>query len=486
MNGARARSGHEPARGDEEREIEIDVIDVLLPCRNFAITYKVADLGKVSLTSEFLMRLVHSVEGIPEGEAAAYFGFSDSEIAFVVSDLEALGYLERREGSLWLTLAGRELFKPGSDTPEIYEVERRSERHGFDLIALAPTEYSSLSPFDAALPELPSSPDRVANASHAVRMAFRRHFDSLVRRATNAPLKQSLYSVDSVTALNRYATPVPVRVRAKASLPGIVEPDLSEKWTRYDLDDRTDVVESAAAFLKACRITSGSYDDVAFQELARVAPDALADYYKDGAFRRGSFYREAIRRAGDLRADRPTILLVGTLFTDRNGGRLKRSIDYAVQRSEKSLAPLFFWHPPGVPSWGATRRLPLSLDAVRESVSSTESLRRVNSVGITHERPPRHLDKAFDSIAMSQARVLRLESLEVFLIPDRVAAVLVHVPATGSTESYPVPLGILSFDPDIVYRTTQLLSDLVLPLKVIRPALDVDEFEDAIKASLRT
>ena len=45
---------------DEEREIELAVYDVLLPCRRFAMAYKVAVLGQVSLTAEFLLRLLKS------------------------------------------------------------------------------------------------------------------------------------------------------------------------------------------------------------------------------------------------------------------------------------------------------------------------------------------------------------------------------------------------------------------------------------------
>ena len=42
-------------------------------------------------------------------------------------------------------------------------------------------------------------------------------------------------------------------------------------------------------------------------------------------------------------------------------------------------------------------------------------------------------------------------ALEIFLVPGHIAYVAVHTPVR-SAEGYPVPLGILSFDPDVVAR----------------------------------
>jgi hypothetical protein len=469
-----------------EREIELDVIDALLPCRDFAITFKVAELGKMSLTSEFLLRLVHSVEGIPESEAASYFGFSEAEIAFVIGELEAADYLERRNGALWLSLAGRELFKGGSDAPEVYDVEQRTERHGFDLIALAPAEFFSLSPFDSVLPEFHCKSSEVAHASKAVPAAFRRHFDGLVRRVTDTPLKQSLYGVDTVTPLKRYATPIPMRVRTKADMPGMVEPDLTERWSRFELDDREKIVSAAAEFLKAARISTGPFDELCFQEILRVAPESLGVYAKGGVFKRDQFFRDAVRRVGELRVDRPTVLFVGTLFTDRNVARLNRALEYAfAQEPGDESAQHFFWHAPAVPTWGASRRLPQLLDAIANFGGEVGRPQRLASIGVLQDRRARCLERAFNHVVASHAQVLRLEPLEVFLVPGRVAAVAVHVPSVGSTDSYPVPLGVLSFDRNVVRRATELMMQLVLPSKMIKPGDAGDTLEAQIELALR-
>jgi hypothetical protein len=60
---------------EDDRSIELAVYDVLLPCRMFQIDHKVAVLGRTSLTTEFLLRLVKAVPGISQEDAAAFFGF---------------------------------------------------------------------------------------------------------------------------------------------------------------------------------------------------------------------------------------------------------------------------------------------------------------------------------------------------------------------------------------------------------------------------
>src|SRR5262245_51950340 len=95
---------------EEDRQLEIAIYDLLLPCRRFEITYKVAVLGLATPTLEFLLRLVKAVPGISEDEALSFFGFSRRELEYVLDEATSPGYLERDEGRLWLTTAGDNLF----------------------------------------------------------------------------------------------------------------------------------------------------------------------------------------------------------------------------------------------------------------------------------------------------------------------------------------------------------------------------------------
>jgi len=120
-----------------DRPMEIAAYEVVLPCRRFGVSYKLAVLGRVSLTTEFLLRLLKATGELEETKAAAFFGFDHRDMAFVVDEAESLGYIEREDGRLRLTIAGTELFRGGSESPEIYEIEQRRDNFVFDLLCLA-------------------------------------------------------------------------------------------------------------------------------------------------------------------------------------------------------------------------------------------------------------------------------------------------------------------------------------------------------------
>src|SRR4051812_26698928 len=104
---------------DEDRQVELAIYDLLLPCRRYDIAYKVAVLGLATPTLEFLLRLVKAVPGISEDEALAFLGFSRRELEYVLEEATGPGYVERDEGRLWLTTAGDGLFTEAADGPTI-------------------------------------------------------------------------------------------------------------------------------------------------------------------------------------------------------------------------------------------------------------------------------------------------------------------------------------------------------------------------------
>src|SRR5262249_47159834 len=119
---------------EDDRPLELAVYDVLLPCRQFAVAHKVAELGRVSLTAEFLLRLLKSVEGIKEEDVAGFFGYDRREMAFVLSEVETNDFVIRKDGRVYLTTISQGLFRDGSAFPEIFEVDGRTDTVGFDLI----------------------------------------------------------------------------------------------------------------------------------------------------------------------------------------------------------------------------------------------------------------------------------------------------------------------------------------------------------------
>lgn len=441
----------------EDRTFILDVYDLLLPCRSFQISYKVAEVGKVSLTTEFLLCLLHSVDGMDENAVAMFFGFDRREQSFVLTEAESHDYIVRRDGRLWLTETGRGLFMGGDEEPRIYDVEKRIERVDFDLIALAPQATMKLSRFEMHLPELQIQDlQGVSSAAERVRKsAFRKHYSEIATRRDAAALeKRSLYSVDDVTAGERRFAPIQVIVRSRVDRPGEPEPDLSFWRSGHELDDRVAVLERAAAFLEDCKISPRPDDAAAYQVLLDTAPEFLKDFTRRDGLAVKRYYNEWVGRSGGFRTDRKTIPIVGSLFTPVNYERLVDGLALAnVERKVDSPGEFYWFLPQRL--WGATNALPLALSAIKRETRSEEAPDGASAIAILLEKPSGHIKEAFDRAVLLRPAG-KPPALEVLVVPGILAAALVHAPVQRQT-GVPVPLGFISIDPQVVMRAHSYL-----------------------------
>jgi len=451
----------EPGAADTEVSVQVGLFDLQLPARQFLVNHKVAVLGDVSLTTEFLLRLLHSVDGMSEEDVARFFDFSAVETAFVVDEAEARAFISRVEGRLWLTDAGYALFKDG-EKPQIYEVQKRMERSGFDLLALAPCERESLSNFELALPELEiRDANLAAGASQRVPESFRRFYGEITSRREKDPLeglKRTLYSVDEVVAGDRFTSLVPVAAVANVRKPSDPEPSLDAWRTGHEVSDRDQVVHAVAAFLDNLKGFRRPEDNNAFDLLAEIAPDYLKDYVTKNGISVLRYFRDTASRAGELRSNRHTVGIVGPLYTPDNAKRIATAISYAQARPTGEDRAVV-WVLPVQSFWGASRAFVNFLDKVKdEGVSQSTTKVKVERIPILVGcgKPPWHLVKAVPKLLMRPDNGAIPSSLEIFLIPQRVVALTVHSSITEA-KGFPVPLGILSFDPAVVRRVHEYL-----------------------------
>jgi hypothetical protein len=445
----------------EDQPFDLGVFDVLLPCRQFDIGHKVAVLGRLSMTGEFLLRLLHSVEGLDESEARIFFGFDERELGWVLKEAEEAGHIVRKEGRLWLSLTGRGLFRDGSKEPQIHQVEKRNWTVGFDLFALAPADRAPLSRFEMALPELKiEDVGRVSSAGKLIDPAFRKFFGEIQSRYGSENMKkQSLYSVDDVVPNERFSSIVRIVAKAKARRPGLPEPDLSGWRAGHELDDRSAVIERGASFLETLRSSARPDDGRGYACLLETAPEFLSEFVRRGELSVDRYFRETVRRVGEVRSDRPTIPLAGSLFTEGNVRRLFEALRYATEmRPHRPKA--FFWLVPQVQAWGATRILPTMLDQMERVVvmKDEDDDSGPKSIALVAGRPPRHIPEAFDTVISGTVHVGLPPTLEIFLAPGLLTAVLVHAPISGP-DTHSVPLGIASFDERVVRRAQERLAN---------------------------
>ncbi|MBT3072034.1 hypothetical protein KKP04_14320 [Rhodomicrobium sp. Az07] len=442
---------------EDEREIKLATYDVLLPCRRFRISYKVAVVGRVSLTAEFLLRLLKSADGLDEGSAASFFGFDRRDMSFVLSEVESLGYVQRRDGKLWLTIAGLNLFPDGSEKPEIFEIESVNESVAFDLLALAPERFQFIEDYETSLPELKISDSvQLSDASTRIPTAFRRfYFEIMIAKGRNGSYgnKRSIYSIDDVDAGDRFLVPVTIAVKASGACPWMGEADLSEWRSDQELQDRIQVGDAASAFVEGLQVSRRGSDPDAYRILTKVAPEFLKDFIRADGLAVERYYRDVLGRRGQMRSDRLTIPILGALTNKENVERLLDALSYA----SKPPAPLsqFVWLKPRVPCWGATRALPETLKRLKSLILHDDNDEEASAVCLATGQLDQYLNKMFDEVFQTGNPQFP-DALEILLIPGLVAAAVVHAPIKVSA-GHAVPLGLLSIDPQVVARVQDML-----------------------------
>lgn len=456
-------TGHELVPLDEDRKVELDIIDVLLPCRAYEMKYKVAVEAKVSPTLEFLLRLLKSAPGMYEPDVAEFFGFSANELEYVLNEASEPGYVERRQGRLWLTTAGDSLFHADEKEPSIYRVETRRRSIGFDLVAIAPQPRKRPDSIERFLPELGlSDPTGSGRLTLQLPMRFERFFREIADQIDRGKgEKRQLYSIDpAIVPQERYQVPLRIRTYARASNPSVPEIDLSSWRPEHEIADRPQIENAVARFVADLAAPANQLDAVAaYDVLVTLAPEFLRDFTVRTGLNEKRYWREAVGRVGEARSDRKTIPLVGSLLLEDNLQRFLSILKYGVPNA--TVAPeRIITVAPQTRHWGATTRLRGLLTLIKEEVGridTGDATFKTLSTCLTRAAPPRYIVETFDEIAEGHAARFP-RGLELHLVPSIAMAAIVHAPL-GASMGNTVPLGIASFDPVVLKRCEQYLEE---------------------------
>lgn len=444
----------------EDKPLALAILDLTLPCRRFVVEHKVAEVGKVSVTAEFLLRFVRAMGTCTEEAAQTFFGYSRREMAYVLNEVEEAAYVQRADGRLSLTASGHGLFRPGTEEPLIYDVERKTARVGFDLISLAPSDRRPLSFFEKRLPELPLlDQEQVSAATEKVPTSFRRHFREFAPRFDpTATARRTLYSIDSITAEERFPNLVRVNLVSSGLKPAQAEIDLTEWRSDFELSDREEVGRAVMNVVEGLAIARREDDQDAYRLLVELAPEYLKEWTRKDGLSVQRFYRHAFTSLGDIRADRQTTPIVGSLFTPENARRTFEAASYGFRKATRAAAGLF-WVVPQVPLWGSTSILPEIVDHLREqAIRANEDLihrRRIDAIALTAGRAEPWLSEAFTGCSASDSLVFP-GGFEMLLVPNAFVATAVHAPI-GAQSGLAVPLGFVSFDERVIERAMMLL-----------------------------
>jgi hypothetical protein len=434
----------------------LGVYDCLLPCRLFDVTYKAAVPKNFSVLSEFVLRLIKATGEIDENDIGNYFGLNHRELSYVLVELDEAGYLTRGDGQVCLSAAGEQLFTHDSPIPKIFAVEELSKQVGIDLISLCLEERKSLTFAELRFPELAIlDAPAASSAGDKVISLFSRNFSQFSSSATGRwQDRPILYSVDGATPLSRFSATVRINIGSKPRSPTSAEINLSDWGDEYQIEDRVDILRTVQDFAKTLYISRSDDAERSFEVLTTTATEFLAEWTRSDGLAIRRYYNECLGRVGEVRSDRKTIPVLGSLFVKENLRRLLDQLKYAStpDHSPKSI----FWIAPNVPHWGATRNLSEIVATLQDRYGEIDNSPDV--IGVCAKNAEWVLSRVFDK-TIDNEKLGVPRGLEVLLIPDVLCSVIVHEPLEAP-RGLPVPLGYISRDSKVIERTRKLLSDL--------------------------
>jgi hypothetical protein len=464
----------------EATTVEVDAIDVRLPCRVFKARYKVAQSGKFSLTTEFLLRLLLTVGDMHDREVGNFFGFDIDEADHAIGAAVGQGYVDQLSGGrLRLSDAGRAAFHLGGGKPHVYEIDEREDSFSLDALSFRPITIGRQDDFDLTLPELPLlDATAMASSSESAAVSFKRHFRDLgLGKRTEGDNARQLYSLDEVRPLRRAECVLPISVTVR-NVGAAAEPDLSPWRTAFDTDQRATIVSSAVELLASIQGPPAASTVLAAQVVQDLAPDVARGLVSSSGVEGARYFRLAAKQSGEIQSNRRTVRTVGTLWSVGTLNKLASAVSLG-EREGRPPARIAIWLVPALPGWGASRRLPHLLHGLFKDQDEEVDAAGVRTVALC---PPvsrnveRRLGETADDV-LSLRRDVVPAALELLLVPGRLAAALVHTPLDA--RGYPVALGIVSVDDDVVGRAAAYLHALLDGFGNVSPGGNADTYQVA-------
>jgi hypothetical protein len=380
-------------------------------------------------------------------------------MSFLLNDAVSLDYVSREAGRLWLTSAGRGLFLLGGDIPQIFNVEKRSWTQGFDLISFAPQGKDRTEAFDNHLHVLEVNQALVSKGREQVPPSFKKHFREITaKQSSRSLLKHSLYSIDGVSAEDKFSAVVPVIVKASVSSLTLGEPDLLEWRPEHELDDRALVAEAIGRFVESLRVKHHEHVIADYNLLAMLAPEFLRTYTLRSGLAVDRYLRDAVAlKDHKFKINRKTVAVVGPFFAEKNAKVLFEAVARALVYTPATCIPKkIYWRAPSIRYWGTTRALPNIVARMRSLVAE--------KLGDEEKAPASvlMLEKNGNGPFRAFTEKQHFEgggppkSVEIFLVPGVATGVLIHLPGTSISGNV-VPLGFVSVDPQVIFRTEEYL-----------------------------
>jgi hypothetical protein len=421
-----------------------------VPCRRFLITANITRDRRMPLVDEFYMRVLKLCERVPVRRLGGYFGFSQSEMDIVTSELAGRGLVELDGDFVSLHPSAHDMFRREEgegNIPRIMEIETSVEHVWFDLVSrnIMPAERSRTG---RHLVEI--KPDGLAREMPAAfaRRAFEQNFSEYMRNVRRVPDPNSisLYSISGVEP-GRFGYVV---VKGREDLGIDPSPKILPHILEVEPGSAGRFQPLSEALWDAYRkLTNPDPSAAALAEFNRLTGDESVSRGHDdnGHFDVSRWYEAA----SDI-SDESRHPIVGATYIERNIEffvKLLEARGTAANAGTQRQIHLFWYRPSGT-GWGATPDLDSALSSTRGAVRRISRSLQLRSTlvvpQVSRGENNKRFERLFDEAYLAPAGHIS-PAIEILLVRDVGAIVTVHVRLSGAII---VPVGFVLFDPKTI------------------------------------
>ena len=466
-------------RIDVMTEIHIGRQTFNVPCRRFSIRLTVSNKERLPLVKEFALKYLRVINRCNIEALQHYFGFTDREFSFLVTDLKDAGLIDMVGGDISLSDGGKKLFGEGDkQEPMIQSVEKWNEKFAIDFISFSIIHFVRRTDSYRCFHDLESADaEKVSRSRDIAKEVFAASFHEYVETYKNGisneeRAKLSIYGISSVESGDTFKFPLSVDFYVTPENPNQV----NHRYPGFDSDaaqeKRYQIVHEVANAIETLKGKSKFGKDLSWLINENFGFSYFSEFMHGHQLDISSLLERIQLYRDDDFSEESTIPLVGAFFADENANLFMDLIRKSISDRDLSddggtdFPNEIFWQKPSNELWGREEETFSLISGLRrEATSAIEGKSEINVI----------INGKYENLKQIKWRLTRgnnrnvfdhgysisfgeeMAALEVFIWPGVIAGVLYNYLDSDDCE-YPIPIGFLTRDKENLERLSSFLS----------------------------
>lgn len=460
-------------------EIHIGRQTFNVPCRRFSIRLTVSTKERLPLVKEFALKYLRVINRCNIEDLQHYFGFTDREFSFLITDLKDAGLIDLLGEDISLSDGGKKLFGEGDkQDPLIQSVEKWNEKFAIDFISFSIIHFVRRTDSYRCFHDLESADaEKVSKSRDIAKEVFAASFHEYVETYKNGisneeRAKLSIYGISSVESGDTFKFPLSVDFYVTPDAPNQV----NHRYPGFDSDaaqeKRYQIIHEVANSIETLRGKSKFGKDLSWLINEDFGFSCFSEFLHGAELDISSLLERIQLYREDSFSEETTVPIVGAFFANENANLFMDLIRKAIadrnitDDSAIDLPNEIFWQKPSNELWGREEETFSLISGLRrEATSAIQGKSEINVI----------MNGKYENLKQIKWRLTRgnnrnvfdhgysvsfreeMTALEAFIWPGVAAGVLYNYLASDDCE-YPIPIGFLTRDKENLEKFSKFLS----------------------------